>query len=64
VSLKIYNVRGELVRTLLDGDTPAGSYVTTWDGKNATGEKLPSGLYFCTIHTQVRNMTLKLLLAK
>jgi hypothetical protein len=64
VSLKIYNIRGEFMRTLLDGETPPGTFVTTWDGEDAAGRKLPSGLYFCKIQTRLRSETLKLLLAK
>ena len=44
-SLQIFNSRGELVRTLLDGHQDAGVYQQTWDGLDNTGVNTPSGLY-------------------
>ena len=51
VVIKIYNVAGQLVRTLELGDKAAGAYLSKdkaayWDGRNATGEKVSSGIYF------------------
>jgi len=45
VSLKIYNLTGELVRTLVNTEQAAGIYNQTWDGLDYNGKKLPSGLY-------------------
>lgn len=45
-SLKIYNVRGQLVQTLANGSFEAGVHSFAWDGTNAVGEKVASGLYF------------------
>ena len=42
----IYNIRGERVRTLVDGDYPSGNYEVTWDGRNDRNERLPTGVYF------------------
>ncbi len=54
VTLTIYSVTGEIVRTLTLGHQPAGMYRTRsraayWDGKNAFGERVASGLYFYTL---------------
>jgi hypothetical protein len=46
VTLKIYNVAGQLVRTLIDKEEPAGEKSAVWDGKTDTGEEVSSGLYF------------------
>ena len=51
VSVKIYDVGGRLVRTILVGFKPVGYYLTReraayWDGRNATGESVSSGVYF------------------
>jgi hypothetical protein len=46
VSIRIYNVAGQLVRTLVDGERGAGRYSETWDGKNDAGSSLGSGVYF------------------
>ena len=54
VVIKIYNVQGQLIRTLDLGSKDAGYYTTKaragyWDGKNIQGEKVASGAYFYTI---------------
>ncbi len=46
VSLKIYNVAGQLVKTLQDGVMDAGSHELTWDGSNNLGSNVASGVYF------------------
>ncbi len=51
VSLRIYNIRGVVVREITLGQQPAGYYATQsraihWDGRNAVGEKVASGVYF------------------
>jgi hypothetical protein len=54
VMIKVYNVKGELVRELSLGHKTAGPYLNRdkaayWDGKNTAGEKVASGIYFYTI---------------
>ena len=46
VSLKVFNVRGELVRTLVDGQMDAGEHSIIWDGKTNAGNQTASGVYF------------------
>jgi len=46
VSLKVFNVRGELVRTLVDGQMTAGEHSIIWDGKTDSGNQTASGVYF------------------
>ena len=51
VSMKIYDIRGRLVRTISVGFKPVGYYLTReraayWDGRNETGESVSSGVYF------------------
>ena len=46
VSVKVYNVRGELVRTLRDESMAAGAYDIIWDGKSDQGSQAASGVYF------------------
>ncbi len=45
VSLRVYDVRGALVRTLVDADLPRGSHQATWDGRDASGRGMASGSY-------------------
>lgn len=46
VKLEIYNTLGEKVRTLLQTHQPAGNYKVQWDGRNETGTKVSTGIYF------------------
>jgi hypothetical protein len=46
VSLKIYNVAGQLVKTMVDEVMDAGSYTKEWKGTNNLGAKVASGVYF------------------
>ena len=57
VTLRIYTMRGALVRTLHLGHQPAGTYqqrsrAAYWDGKNEVGESVASGIYFYTLSTE------------
>lgn len=45
-SLKVYNLAGERVRTLLDGQVAAGAGSVTWDGRGDDGQPVASGTYF------------------
>lgn len=46
VRLGVYDVRGRLVRTLIDGPIEAGRHDRTWDGVDARGIRARSGIYF------------------
>ena len=46
VSLDVLDARGRRVRTLVDGDLAAGTHEITWDGRDATGSGVGSGVYF------------------
>ena len=45
-SLKIYNLLGQEVRTLVDEIKEPGYYTVTWDGKDGAGRQVSSGMYF------------------
>jgi hypothetical protein len=45
VELKIFNILGGLVRTLVDESLSPGKYLITWDGRGKSGETLSSGVY-------------------
>ncbi len=69
VTVTIYAVDGELVRTLALGHQAAGIYQTPkraayWDGKNALGEPVASGLYFYTLTAGDFRATRKMLIVK
>jgi hypothetical protein len=46
VSLKVYDLRGALVRTLVAGELSAGSHQVVWDGTSDAGRAVASGIYF------------------
>jgi aminopeptidase N len=46
VSLKIYNVLGQEIETLVERKMSAGLYTFVWDGTDNRGDPVPSGLYF------------------
>lgn len=46
VSLKIFDVQGRMVRTLLDQEAAAGEFRAQWDGRDDTGTRAGTGLYF------------------
>jgi hypothetical protein len=46
VSIKVYDVRGRLVRTLVDEVQPEGKHQLAWDGKDSGGKQTPAGIYF------------------
>jgi hypothetical protein len=52
VSLIIFNVKGELVRTLQDGQQPAGRYSVGWNGLNNAGNPVSPGIYFYRLKTE------------
>ena len=47
VQVKIFNLLGQEVRTLLDESVNSGKYVVYWDGKDNQGKTVNSGVYFC-----------------
>ena len=51
VSLTIYNIAGQVVRKLVDGEAlAAGQYQALWDGRNESGASVASGMYFYLLH--------------
>jgi len=64
VQIDIYNVRGQLVRTLAQGQVPAGSHTQTWDGRDTRGDEVESGLYFCRLRSGHISLTRKLVLLR
>lgn len=46
VRLDIFDASGRRVRTLVQGDRPAGHHVTHWDGRSQNGHRVAEGMYF------------------
>jgi hypothetical protein len=64
MTIKIYNVSGQRVRTLMDSVQDAGSHVITWDGKNSLGADVGSGIYFYKMETKGFSATKKMVLLR
>jgi len=64
VKLNVYNARGQLVRTLLNGEVTAGSHSVTWNGTDNNGQAVSSGLYFYRVETKGLNIVRKMTLLK
>ena len=69
VTIRIYDARGHLVRHLALGHTPAGYYTEKtraayWDGRNALGEQVGSGVYFYQLQTDGVSLLRKMLILK
>jgi hypothetical protein len=63
--LNVYNVRGQLVKTLIDGNRPAGADQTiVWDGTNNQGSTVSSGVYFYEARTGGQVVVQKMALVK
>ncbi|MBN2543612.1 T9SS type A sorting domain-containing protein [bacterium] len=52
VSLKVYNILGSEIRSLVDKDCEAGFYQIMWDGKDDHGTSVGSGIYFYEVRTE------------
>ena len=62
VSLRVYDLAGRLVGTLVDGELPAGAHAAAWDGRNTAGRRVASGTYHYRLiadgHEETRRMVL------
>jgi len=65
VALRVYDVAGRLVRTLVgDEELGAGSHALDWDGRDEGGGRLSPGLYFCQLSAGSVRETRRVVLAR
>jgi hypothetical protein len=64
VSLRIYDVRGKLVRTLVDENRAAGPHEVTWNGRTGTGAAVASGNYYYRLETAGEILVRRMVLLK
>jgi len=64
VSVKVFNVLGAEVRALVDQHQKANTYQATWDGKDADGKSVASGVYFCTMEAGEFSQSTKMVFLK
>jgi len=63
-TLKVYNILGQEVMTLVDELQGPGYYKATWDGRDGLGNGMPSGVYFCRLKSGNFTDTKRMLLVK
>jgi flagellar hook assembly protein FlgD len=64
VTLKIYDILGNEVATLVNEEKPAGVHEVIWNGENSFGKNVSSGIYFARIQANQQFKNLKLMLLK
>ena len=64
VVLKIYNILGKEVKTVVDAEQSAGIKTVVWDGTNKVGEPVSSGVYIYRLKTRDFHKTLKLMMLR
>ena len=62
--LEVWDLRGEFVRTLRDEVLPAGDHVAAWDGLNARGEAVASGVYIYRLQTEALSEARRMVLLR
>jgi hypothetical protein len=64
VRVRIFTVRGELVRVVTDGPRSAGRHVVVWDGRGPSSRPVSSGVYFVRVELGEVNTTHRLTLMR
>ncbi|MDP8286180.1 MAG: cohesin domain-containing protein, partial [Candidatus Electryonea clarkiae] len=64
ISLKIYNIRGELVADLIDEFKTKGSYDVSWDGKDTYGKSVVNGMYFYKFNSSDKEIVKRMILLR
>ncbi len=64
IELCVYNLAGQLVRTLAAGETEPGRHMTAWNARDAGGKRVASGVYFVRLSAGDVSRTRKLVLLK
>ncbi|MCF7918801.1 MAG: PKD domain-containing protein [Candidatus Cloacimonetes bacterium] len=59
VELTIYNVKGQKIKTLEHGNQPEGNHSVIWNGNNAAGKTVSSGIYFYELRVDGRAMAIR-----
>jgi hypothetical protein len=64
ITLRVYNIRGQLVRILVERVVEPGSHQVEWDGRDKRGKELSSGIYFYRLSAGGHVATKKMLLLR
>jgi flagellar hook assembly protein FlgD len=64
VNLTVYNIRGQRVKRLFEGEATAGRHTVYWDGRDEQGKLVGSGIYFYKLSSEHETQTKKMLLVR
>lgn len=64
VTLTVYNILGQPIRTLIEGIRPVGKNEVSWDGRDGRGFSVPSGIYLYKLNTREEKQVRKMVLLK
>jgi len=59
VHLKNFNLKGQLIKTIIDGPQSSGFHIERWKGENNEGSQVSSGVYFYTLRIGSSSLTNK-----
>ncbi len=62
--LAVYNIKGQLVKTLVHGTVDAGTYNIVWNGTNNKDQAVASGVYYYKLKTENQTISKKMILMK
>ncbi|OPZ63851.1 MAG: flagellar basal body rod modification protein [bacterium ADurb.Bin478] len=62
--VQIFNIMGQLVRTLVNASQSAGRYDVLWDGRDMSNQPVPSGTYLCMLEAGSYRTFIKMTMAK
>ncbi len=64
IGIKIYNIKGQLIKTLIKKFQKKGAYRIKWDGKSSDNKACGNGIYFCIMETERDKFIKKITLMK
>ncbi len=63
-TLRIYNILGQEIRSLVDDVQGAGDHIVQWDGRDQNGRAVSTGVYFCRLQAGPSSQTKKMVLLR
>ncbi len=64
VTMKVYDMLGQEVRTLVNTWSQAGTFTVAWDGRSQNGSPVPAGIYICKLTTGTDAMSRRVLVSR
>jgi hypothetical protein len=64
VTIEVYDMKGQLINTLVNEVLPEGTYPATWNGTDMNGNVMPSGTYIAKMTAGTFTSSIKMTLAK